>query len=163
MRSDDAAIVVFGATGLVGRGVCRELADAGIPFEIAGRREAALAELAATVPVAHVHVAETGDAASLARAFAGARVVINAAGPLRETSVPVLEAALTAGAHYVDVGGEQAALHVLHERHESTARRSGLVALPGAGLDCRFVLRSWGNLTQYLASRSAFSERLRSR
>jgi short subunit dehydrogenase-like uncharacterized protein len=48
----------------------------------------------------------------------------------------VLEAALTAGAHYVDVGGDQAALHLLYERHESTARRAGLVAMPGAGVDC---------------------------
>jgi hypothetical protein len=27
-------------------------------------------------------------------------------------------------------------MHALHERHESTARRAGLVALPGAGVDC---------------------------
>lgn len=133
---DEAAIVVFGATGLVGRRVCSELARAGMPFEIAGRNEAALAEVAAAVQVAHVHVASAGDTASLAMAFAGARVVIDAAGPLRECAEPVLEAALTAGAHYIDVGGEQAVLHELHERHESTARRAGLVALPGAGVDC---------------------------
>jgi hypothetical protein len=136
MSGSDAAIIVFGASGLVGRGVCRALAATGIPFEIAGRSEAALAEVARELPVAHVHLAETSNRSTLARAFAGARVVINAAGPLRETCVPVLEAALTAGAHYVDIGGEQAALHLLHERHESTARRAGLVALPGAGLDC---------------------------
>lgn len=133
---DVAAIVVFGAAGRVGRGVCEELARAGVPFEIAGRDEAALSALAGQVPVAHVHVARAEDPASLAMAFAGARLVIDAAGPLRECAEPVLEAALTAGAHYIDVGGEQAALHTLHERHESTARRAGLVALPGAGVDC---------------------------
>ncbi len=136
MSSPDAAIVVFGATGLVGRRVCAQLAALATPFEIAGRREAALAELAAQIPVAHTHVADTRDAASLARAFAGARVIVNAAGPLRDSAGPVLTAALTAGAHYVDVGGEQAAIHELHERLESTARRAGLVALPGAGVDC---------------------------
>ena len=136
MSGSDAAILVFGATGLVGRGVCRALAAGGTPFEIAGRDQGALADLARELPVAHVHAARAEDAASLARAFAGARVVVNAAGPLRDTAVPVLEAALTAGAHYVDVGGEQSAMHLLHERHESAARRSGLVALPGAGLDC---------------------------
>ncbi len=134
--SDEAAIVVFGATGLVGRRVCAELARAAIPFEIAGRSPASLAEVAASVPVAHVHTASAADPASLAMAFAGARVVINAAGPLRECAEPVLEAALTAGAHYLDVGGEQGVMHALHERHESTARRAGLVALPGAGVDC---------------------------
>ncbi|MDX2087610.1 MAG: saccharopine dehydrogenase NADP-binding domain-containing protein [Kofleriaceae bacterium] len=134
--SGEAAILVFGATGLVGRGVCRALASSGIPFEIAGRSQSALAEVARELPVADGHVADATNTASLAQAFAGARVVVNAAGPLRETAVPVIEAALAAGAHYVDVGGEQAALHLLHERLESTARRSGLVALPGAGLDC---------------------------
>jgi short subunit dehydrogenase-like uncharacterized protein len=134
--ADDAAIVVLGATGLVGRRVCRALADAGVPFEIAGRRPAALAEVAAELPVTYTHVADTRDPATLAAAFAGARVVINATGPLRECAEPVLEAALIAGAHYVDIGGDQGALHLLYERHESTARRAGLVALPGAGVDC---------------------------
>ena len=134
--TDAAALVVFGACGLVGRRVCTELARAGMPFEIAGRNEAALAALAAELPVAHVHVATARDPATLAMAFAGARLVIDAAGPLRDCAEAVLEATLTAGAHYVDVGGEQAVLHALHERHESTARRAGLVALPGAGVDC---------------------------
>jgi short subunit dehydrogenase-like uncharacterized protein len=62
--------------------------------------------------------------------------VINAAGPLRETAAPVLASALSAGAHYVDVGGEQAVLQQLYERHDSMARKAGLIALPGAGLDC---------------------------
>ncbi len=81
------------------------------------------------------HDARVDDPAALAKAFAGATVVIDAAGPLRDTAEPVLLAALAAGAHYLDVGGEQAVLHRLHERHESTARKAGLVALPGAGLD----------------------------
>jgi hypothetical protein len=80
-------------------------------------------------------VAEAGDPPALARALAGVCVVINAAGPLRDTAEPVLEAALAAGAHYVDVGGEQEVLRALYERHESAVRRAGLVALPGAGFD----------------------------
>jgi len=129
-------ITVFGATGVVGRRVCAELVRAGQAVAIVGRRAEALAALAATLPAAPVHVAEAGDGAALARAFAGARVVVNAAGPLRETCGPVLAGALAAGAHYVDVGGEQAVLQEVYERHESAVRRAGLVALPGAGLDC---------------------------
>jgi hypothetical protein len=81
-------------------------------------------------------VADASNPAALARAFAGGRVVVNAAGPLRETAAPVLAAALATGAHYVDPGGEQAVLHDGYEHHESAVRRAGLVALPGAGLDC---------------------------
>jgi Saccharopine dehydrogenase NADP binding domain len=135
---DAAAIVVFGGGGLVGRQIAEALAAAGVSVAVAGRRAEALASAAsaAGVPAVRVRVADAGDAAALGRAFAGARVVVNAAGPLRDTAAPVLAAALAAGAHYVDVGGEQAVLHALHERHESAARRAGLVALPGAGLDC---------------------------
>jgi hypothetical protein len=108
-------LVIYGASGLVGR-ACVALAPSA---RVAGRRDAPLE-----------------DPAALARAFAGASVVVNAAGPLRICGEPVLVAALAAGAHYVDVGGEQGVLHAMYERHESTARRAGLVALPGAGLDC---------------------------
>src|SRR5262249_12920453 len=48
----------------------------------------------------------------------------------------VMLAAFSAGAHYLDLGGDQARSHALYERHESTARRAGLVALVGAGVDC---------------------------
>src|SRR5690606_16527264 len=85
---------------------------------------------------ANARVVDALDLGALTRAIAGARVVIDAAGPLRETAAPVLEAALAANAHYVDVGGEQAVLQELHERHESAVRRAGTIALPGAGLDC---------------------------
>src|SRR4051812_14219426 len=62
MASDrHAALIVFGATGMVGQRICHELAAAGIPFEIAGRRESALTELASRVPIAHTHVADTSD------------------------------------------------------------------------------------------------------
>jgi hypothetical protein len=131
----EAAIVVFGAAGLIGRRICTALARANVPFEIAGRSEVALKKIADEVPVAHLHLADASDALSLGRAFAGARVIINAAAPLGETAPAVLEAAMMAGAHYVDVGGEQGVLHALYEQHESTARRAGLVALPGAGVD----------------------------
>lgn len=138
MRSTSApaTIAVFGATGVVGRQVCSELVRAGQAISIVGRHAAPLAELARTLPGAAVQLADAGDADALARAFTGARVVVNAAGPLRDTAAPVLATALAAGAHYMDVGGEQAALHAIYERHESAVRHAGLVALPGAGVDC---------------------------
>lgn len=125
-------IVVIGAGGLVGRQLAGALLRAGADVAVAGRRAP---EVAGVAP-ARTLVADALDADALARALAGARVVVNAAGPLRATAPRVLAAAVAAGAHYVDVGGEQAVLHALYERHESAVRRAGLVALPGAGLDC---------------------------
>jgi short subunit dehydrogenase-like uncharacterized protein len=128
MSSSD--ICVIGAGGVVGRRVCRELAAAGVSYVTCGRRRVEDERAADT------RVADAFDSRALAAAFAGVRCVINAAGPLRETAAPVLVGALSAGAHYVDVGGEQAVMQALYERHDSTARRAGLIALPGAGLDC---------------------------
>lgn len=135
MNSSEPRIAVFGATGEIGRRVCAELGRMGAAITAVGRHADALDALATSQPVAGQHVAGSDDAGALARAFTGAQVVINAAGPLRDTAAPVLAAALAAGAHYVDVGGEQAVLQEIYERHESEVRRAGLIALPGAGLD----------------------------
>lgn len=121
-------ICILGA-GVVGRRIARVLAGQGVAFRQASRH-------GGVDDGREIATADAFDAGSLAAAFADARVVINATGPLRETAAPVLTAALAAGAHYVDVGGEQATLQALYERHESTARRAGLIALPGAGVDC---------------------------
>jgi hypothetical protein len=121
--------------------VCEALAQLGAPgtqIRVAGRRPGALAELVRALPIGTAHAAEpvaVDDTTALARAFAGAHAVVNAAGAMRDTAEPVLAAALAAGAHYVDVGGEQAVLRAVYERHESAVRRAGLVALPGAGVD----------------------------
>ena len=131
-------IVVYGATGLVGRRVCAELAARGASLAIAGRSRGALLDVAAELAIDDVRVAEIGDA--LARALAGATVVVNCApAALAE---PIVLAALGAGAHYVDLGGDQRVAHELYERHESAARRAGRAVLIGAAVDC--ALGDWG-------------------
>lgn len=97
-------VVVFGAAGHTGRFVVAELARRGRKAIVAGRNEAALR---AAHPDAEVRVATVDDAASLGRMAAGAAAVINAAGPFSDTAAPVLDAALRAGAHYLDVTAEQ--------------------------------------------------------
>jgi len=134
-------IVIYGATGLTGRRACAELEATGTAFAIAGRDGAKLAELGAQFPAAAVRVARIDDLAALARTFGDATVVLNCAGPAGATSEPVLGAAIAAGAHYVDLGGDQAFLHGAYERYESAARRAGRVAIVGAGVDC--VLGDW--------------------
>jgi len=85
-----------------------------------------------------VRVATLDD---LAHVFDDAKVVLSCAGPASTTNEALLVAAMAAGAHYVDLGGEQAWLHGAYERYESLARRAGRVALAGAGIDC--VLGDW--------------------
>jgi hypothetical protein len=117
-------VVVYGATGLVGRRVCAELDQNGVSFAIAGRELSRVRDW----PSADRRGNE------LDRAFAGAQVVVNCAPAA--IAEPILVAALAARAHYIDVGGDQSVAHALYERHESTARKAGRVALLGAGVDC---------------------------
>ncbi len=128
-------IVVYGATGLIGGRVCAALDAEDVPFVACGRRKAALDKLAPLVDATEVRVAEL-DHEQLVAAFKGAQVVVNCAGPLAEVGEPVLVAALAAGAHYVDLGGDQAAMHALYEHHDSAARRAGRAVVPGCGLNC---------------------------
>jgi short subunit dehydrogenase-like uncharacterized protein len=102
-------VVVYGASGLVGRHVCADLERGGVAFVRARR--------------------ETED-------FAGASLVINCAGPIAEVGDHVLVDALAAGCDYIDLGGDQAFMHELYERHDSTARRAGKVVVPGCAIDC---------------------------
>ncbi|NVB78853.1 MAG: NAD(P)H-binding protein [Kofleriaceae bacterium] len=129
-------IVVYGATGLVGGRVCAALDAADIPFVAAGRRKDALKKLATLVGAAEVREAGVDDPDALARAFSGARVVINCAGPLAEVGEPILLAALAAGAHYIDLGGDQRFLHDSYQAHESEARKGGKVVVPGCAINC---------------------------
>jgi hypothetical protein len=137
----DAPIVVYGATGLVGGRVCAALDASDVPFIAAGRNRHELEKLAPVVGAAGVRAAGVDDAAALAKAFAGARVVVNCAGPLAEVSEAILLATLAAGAHYVDLGGDQTFLHHLSERHDSTARKAGTAVVPGCGINC--ALGDW--------------------
>jgi len=136
------AIVVYGATGLVGGRVAAALDAVDVPFVVAGRRKNLLDKVATLVGATDVRVADASDASALGRAFTGAKVVVNCANPLAELGEPVLLAALAAGAHYIDLGGDQAFIHSMYERHDSTARRAGKLVVPGCGINC--ALGDWG-------------------
>ena len=134
-------VVVYGATGLTGRRACAELEAHGTSFAIAGRNAETLAALAHEFPAAEVRVAELTEPRDLGDAFADAKLVLSCAGPASTTNERLLVAALAAGAHYVDLGGEQAWMHGAYERYESAARHAGRVVLTGAGIDC--ALGDW--------------------
>lgn len=133
---------MYGATGLVGGRVCTALDAFDVPFVVAGRRKNLLDKVAALVGATDVRVAGVDDPAALAKAFSGARVVVNCANPLAELGEPILLTALAAGAHYIDLGGDQAFIHAMYERHDSTARRAGKLVVPGCAINC--TLGDWG-------------------
>lgn len=131
-------LAVYGAGGHTGRFVVDEAIRRALPVVAVGRS-------AASLPAGVPHrVATLDDPQSLARAFAGAAVVINCAGPFLDTAAPVAAAALAAGASYLDVTAEQASALATFEAFNRPAREAGVTVIPAAGF--------YGGLADLLAS-----------
>jgi Saccharopine dehydrogenase NADP binding domain len=123
-------VTVFGAYGHTGRFVVSELHKRGFTPILSGRDAAKLKEAGNAHPGSEVRLASVDDPASLDRALSGAVAVINCAGPFIDTAGPVIDAALRASIHYLDVAAEQAAVLAVFERFGSAARNAGVVVIP---------------------------------
>lgn len=109
-------IGVIGATGSVGSAAVAHLHRLGVgPLRIGARRTAPLEKMAADFPAETV-VVDARDPAALATFCADCAVVLNCAGPTYELEDTVAAAALAAGAHCVDVAGDDPV-------HEALAHR----------------------------------------
>jgi len=122
-------IAVYGASGHTGRFVIAELRRRGLTSVAIGRDAQKLAGLHADA----VHVAALDDPAALERAFAGAAVIINCAGPFLDTAAPVIAAALRANASYLDITAEQQSARDSFSQYANAAWRAGIKLVPAAG------------------------------
>ncbi|MBW8809683.1 MAG: saccharopine dehydrogenase NADP-binding domain-containing protein, partial [Lysobacter sp.] len=135
---------VFGAYGHTGRFVVAELAARGWTAILSGRDADKLAALGRAFPGLEQRPASIEDAASLDRALEGAAAVINCAGPFLDTAAPVIEAALRARIHYLDVCAEQQAVIEVYERFAEAANAAGITILP--------AMAFYGGLADLLAT-----------
>ena len=98
-----------------------------------GRTRGKLEELAQELEGgAQVIEADVFDHQGLLKAIAGAGLVINATGPYFKTLLPVLNAAIEAGAHYCDHSAESSAIQEARNLDDKIKAR-GLTALLGFG------------------------------
>lgn len=125
------AVTVFGACGHTGRFVVAELCRRGWMPILSGRDADQLSALGIEHPRLDTRTASIESPASLDHAVDGALAVINCAGPFLDTATPVVEAALRARIHYLDVAAEQRAVLDTFDRHGGAARNAGIVVLPG--------------------------------
>ena len=137
-------VAVFGAYGHTGRFVVSELRKRGWTPILSGRDADKLNAVGNAHRELEVRVASVDDPASLDRAISGARAVINCAGPFIDTAAPVIEAALRAGIHYLDVAAEQLAVLATFERFADVARDAGIVIAP--------AMAFYGGLADLLAT-----------
>ncbi len=135
-------VVLFGATGFVGRLVARYLAQSAPPdlrVALAGRSRQKLTDAAAELPAAArrwpLLEADTGDAASLARLAESTRVLATTVGPYQRYGLPVVEACARAGTHYADLTGEVLFVRDAIDRCDAVARDTGARLVHAAGYD----------------------------
>jgi short subunit dehydrogenase-like uncharacterized protein len=132
MRSSDP-VLVFGATGYTAGLILEAARKAGLAPIVSARHPQRLAAVSERFDLEQ-RLASLDDPASLRRALAGVRVVLNAAGPFIETTQLLLRACLEAGSHYLDISGEVRAFELAAQFH-SPALRAGVTVLPGVGFD----------------------------
>lgn len=132
-------LVVFGATGFVGRILCGYLLDqvgANGTWAIASRSEAKLtalaAELGASVPQI---MADATDEASLRDLCSQTKVVISTVGPYALYGEPLVKVCAETGTDYCDLTGEPQWIRRMIQRYSATAAQSGARIVHCCGFD----------------------------
>jgi short subunit dehydrogenase-like uncharacterized protein len=145
------SFVVYGATGVTGHAVAKDLArvlseERSLPvpktMAIAGRRKLALDKIAGElqdefpdIGEIPVILADSSDTASIDSMVKRARVVLACVGPFRFFGDVVAEACAKHGVHYADTTGEPAFSEGIAEKLHETAQASGATLVTCAGFD----------------------------
>ena len=135
-------VVVFGATGFVGKLTAEYLAEHapdGVSVGLAGRSEAKLADVRSTIgskaggwPLV---VADSSDPASLKALAERCRVVATTVGPYRKYGMPLVEACAAAGTDYIDLTGEPLFIRESIDRCHAQAQETGARIVHCCGFD----------------------------
>lgn len=136
-------IVVFGATGYTGTLTARALVAHGVRPVLAGRNSAAVAALAEELGGLETEYADAADPRTVRALIDRDDVLVSTVGPYLRHGRAAVEAAVDAGAHYLDCAGEPPFVREVFECHGPKARSA---LIPAMGYD--FVP---GNLAGALA------------
>lgn len=143
----DANVLVYGAYGHTGRFVVAAMLRQGLTPVLSGRDPARLAALAGQFPGLEARQAAVSDSRSLSAAVRGASVVVNCAGPFLDTAIPVMTAAVRAGAHYLDITAEQPAVQEVYRAYGQLGARPDVAVIP--------AMAFYGGLPDLLATAAA--------
>jgi short subunit dehydrogenase-like uncharacterized protein len=138
-------VTVYGATGFVGKHVCRYLLDAAavesqpLRISLAGRDQAKLEarkdSLDAKDSSLDVFVADSNDLSALKKMTERTRVVVNCAGPFIKYGSNVVAACADQGTDYVDITGEITWAGQMRAVYGPQTRKSGARIISLCGFD----------------------------
>lgn len=120
--------LIYGANGYTGELIAREAVRRGQKPILAGRSAAAIEPLARELGL------ESRVFDLTAPDLTGVEIVLHCAGPFGQTSRPMVDACLAAGAHYLDITGEIGVFEAVFRR-DAEAKERGVTLLPGVGFD----------------------------
>jgi short subunit dehydrogenase-like uncharacterized protein len=143
-------VVLLGATGYTGELTARAMARRGMRPVLAGRRRDALEALADEVGGVEVAVADVARPETVRALVGRGDVLVTTVGPFVHWGDAALEAAIDAGAHYVDSTGESPFVRRVFEQADRRARAAGSLLLTQMAYDS-----VPGNLAAALALREA--------
>jgi short subunit dehydrogenase-like uncharacterized protein len=128
-------IVLFGATGYTGELTARELAGIGERPVLAARDGARVRALAEELGGLEWAVADVGRPESVRALVERGDVLVSCVGPFHRWGAPAVEAAIDAGAHYLDSTGETPFIRRVFEEWGPRADAAGVALLPAMGYD----------------------------
>jgi short subunit dehydrogenase-like uncharacterized protein len=138
----DLDVVVFGATGFVGRLVAEYLAHHspdGARIGLAGRSHQKLTEVRAqlgdTASSWPLLVSDSADPGTLRELAAATRVVATTVGPYRTNGIKLVEACVNAGTDYADLSGELLFMRDSIDRYHDAAAHKGVRIVHSCGFD----------------------------
>lgn len=151
-------IVLFGATGYTGDLTARVLVARGARPVLAARGEARVRALAEELGGLEWAVADVARPDSVGALVERGDVLLSTVGPFARWGDPAVEAAIAAGAHYVDSTGEPPFIRRVFEQFGPRAAQAGSALVTALGYD-------WvpGNLAGALALREAGAAATRAR
>jgi NAD(P)-dependent dehydrogenase (short-subunit alcohol dehydrogenase family) len=128
-------IVLFGATGYTGGRTAAALAARGARPVLAGRDPSRLASLAERLGGLETARADVTDPGSVRALLSPGDVLVTTVGPFLQLGQAAVDAAVDAGAVYLDSTGEPPFVRQLFERDGRRAAASGATLIPAFGLD----------------------------
>jgi short subunit dehydrogenase-like uncharacterized protein len=143
-------VVLFGAAGYTGDLTARAMVARGMAPVLAARNEARVRALAEELGGLEWALADVARPDSLRALVERGDVLVSTVGPFARWGEPAVQAAIGAGAHYLDSTGEGSFIRAVFERYGAGAQAAGCGLLTAFGY-------GWvpGNLAGALALRPA--------
>lgn len=127
-------VLIYGAYGYSGSGITRLASEYGITPVLAGRNPEKLKAFADEVGYDYIPLTLDDNHQRLVEVLKAFELVMHIAGPYTYTAEPMLNAAVEAGTHYVDLTGENHVIQAQLDRDQEFVD-AGIMVMPAVGFD----------------------------